>query len=374
MKSQNIQYLPAVDHLRGFAAILIFVYHVYILLGHQIEFGAPFMFTRWPDADNIVAALVIEGHTAVSLFMVLSGFIFTIGAYQATLSYVDFLRNRLLRTYPLFVLLLLAGVCAYPERFSLPALAQSIFFLANLRGAFDAGAISAMFWTIAVEWQFYLVFPLLILFVNRFGLRYVLGLLLVFIVLRLGAVALGANARDLSYWTILGRMDQFLIGIASGVLFRRHFRAGTGMDVLCIASGGAVLMLLYAFNQAGGSLVVKPFKVLWPTVEALAWAGVILGYLSLSRWLPALLSRGLVALGTISYSMYLTHFVIIDICIRHRLFLHLTGYAPGTSALVSGLLIILPVVLLVSTLTYHTVEKPFLALRTSYVKPDAKHN
>jgi peptidoglycan/LPS O-acetylase OafA/YrhL len=367
MKSLNIGYIPAVDHLRAFAALLIFFYHSVTLVGYRIEFGEPFAFQRWKVATNPVSALLFEGHTAVSLFMVLSGFIFTIGAYQSQVRYVEFVRNRFLRTYPLFLLMLFTGIYSYSDHFNVAALLQSLLFMGNLPGAVDAGAFSSMFWAVAVEWQFYLVFPFLMLFVNRHGVRYAFGLLLIFVALRCCAALLGANVRDLSYWTIIGRMDQFLLGMVAGVMYCRHFRAGVLFDALFVVSVVLMFTLMYAFNQAGGWPAVGYYKIVWPTVEGLMWSCFILGYISVARLLPGVVSKALIAIGTISYSMYLIHFVVVDICIRQQFFVLVPGADAMQNALYTALLYLLPMVLLLSTFTYHVVEKPFLQLRHAYV-------
>jgi peptidoglycan/LPS O-acetylase OafA/YrhL len=369
MKSLNINYIPAIDHLRAFAALLIFFYHGITLIGYQLKYNEPFTYLHWNQTGNPLLALLYEGHTAVSLFMVLSGFIFTIGAYQSQLRYGDFIRNRFLRTYPLFVLMLIVGTYAFADRFSMAALLQTLLFMGNLPGAANAGSFASMFWAVAVEWQFYLVFPFLMLFVNRHGIRYALGLLLLFVLLRSGATALGASPRDIGYWSILGRMDQFLLGMAAGVIYRRHFQAGAKFDVLFFVSLVFVLALMQLFNGTGGWPGNSFYKVLWPTVEGLGWAAFILGYLSIARWLPAIISKGLVAIGTVSYSIYLIHFVVIDICIRQHLYVAELSSVPSANALATSLLL-LPVVLLMAALSWHIVEKPFLGLRKTYLRRD----
>ena len=66
MKSSNLQYEPRIDHLRFVAAALVFLFHVY-----------HFYYLQWqPNPDNAWLGLIIEGHTGVSLFFALSGFIF----------------------------------------------------------------------------------------------------------------------------------------------------------------------------------------------------------------------------------------------------------------------------------------------------------
>ena len=103
MQSSNIKYLPAIDHLRAYAALLIVFYHGLHLFSYQIRFQRPFFFDNWLQTKNVLMAFLTEGHTAVSLFMVLSGFIFVYGVYGRKIDGKRFIYNRFLRTYPLFL-------------------------------------------------------------------------------------------------------------------------------------------------------------------------------------------------------------------------------------------------------------------------------
>ena len=121
MQSSNIAYVPALDHIRAYAALLALFYHGLQLFWHQAAYGSLFDATHWLATGNPLLALLVEGHTAVALFMVLSGFIFTWGAKGRNIVYRSFIRNRLLRTYPLFIALIVLGISAMPEHFGWPA-------------------------------------------------------------------------------------------------------------------------------------------------------------------------------------------------------------------------------------------------------------
>lgn len=128
MKSTNFGYIPALDHLRGFAAVLVLFFHGSLFISHKLTYGTPFGFADWVKTANPFSALMIEGHTAVSLFFVLSGFFFTVGSLHKKLNYLGFYRNRLLRTYPLLLFFLALGIAFHPENFSFVALAKSLLF------------------------------------------------------------------------------------------------------------------------------------------------------------------------------------------------------------------------------------------------------
>ncbi len=259
MKSPNIKYLPAVDHLRGFAAALIVFYHGLHLISYEMKFNAPFSFSPWPQTNNPFVAVLIEGHTAVALFMVLSGFIFAYGALGRKIAYLPFIRNRFLRIYPLFMVLTLLGLLVYPERFTLFAMLNTIFFRANTAASLPLGAFSAMFWAIAVEFQFYLLFPLLHKIWTRLG-GWSLALLLTLALVIKGLVAVNAESvRDLAYFTLVGRMDQFLLGMILAWAYqitRDHEQIMAHAFPFTLA---AIIALLFGFHKLAGGWPSESF-------------------------------------------------------------------------------------------------------------------
>jgi peptidoglycan/LPS O-acetylase OafA/YrhL len=365
MRSPNIRYFPAIDHLRAYAAVLIVLYHGLHLFSYQARFQAPFGIDHWLQPGNLLLAALAEGHTAVSLFMVLSGFILTYGSLDDAVAYRPFIRNRLLRTYPLFLLLVFAGIAAAPGQFTWAAFLQTVFGFANLPGALVAPPFTSMLWTIAVEWQFYLLFPLLLAVLKTGWTRSLVGLLAVLLLFRVMAVFAGGNARDLAYMTLLGRLDQFLLGMWAAWWFRQRPLSRRGGALQALLALAAVLVALVAFNRAGGWPLVAGWKVVWPTLEGLLWAAFLVGYVDWANAGDARWSRPVARVGEISYSIYLVHFVVIQAVLASGLGFTLAG-RPLVDAMLTTLLLVLPATLLVSALTYRFVEAPFLRLRGRY--------
>jgi peptidoglycan/LPS O-acetylase OafA/YrhL len=368
MKSTNFGYIPALDHLRGFAAVLVLFFHSSHFISHKLIYSTAYDPAKWAKAGNPFSALAIEGHTAVSLFFLLSGFVFTVGSLQKKLNYLGFYRNRLLRTYPLFLFFLTLGIAFNTENFSITALLQSVFFMANSDTAINGGAFTFVFWSIAVEWHFYLLFPLLLVCVQKWGWKVLPGLILALLVVRTGAYFAGADMRVLSYWTIVGRLDQFLLGMLAGIYYRTYFVAGKRLDYVAIGGAGLVLMLLFGFNQLGGGGVNNHLWIFWPTLEAMAWAIFLIGYLSIARHFHRLVGNALVALGTISYSIYMGHYLVLDFFLRHDWGSLWRLGDPVASAALNTFVFMLPLVLLLATTTYYCVERPFLLRRRMYTQ------
>lgn len=361
--SPNWPYLPAVDHIRVFAALLVVVYHSLLSFGLRQGGGTGDLFSNWPHTDNPLLAMLIEGHTGVGGFMVLSGFIFMQGTIGRDLNAGAFLRNRVLRIYPLYLTLLVFGACVHRADFALLPFLQSVLPLANFAGAADYGAFTPLSWAVAVEFQFYLLFPLLLRLLQTHGAGLFLRLILFLILLRAAAVLPGSNVVDLTYATIAGRLDEFLIGMLAGAWFARRAAGGAAAGPWLIAALPLFVGVIFLFHRAGGWPAHGLWKIVWPDIEGLAWAGFILTWLGAARWLPGLLSRALAAVGRTSYSIYLMHIMVVGM-LRNYL-PQLASSSTRTTLLVIGLVVI-PLVLAVAAFVYVTIEKPFMSLRKRY--------
>lgn len=371
VRSSNIRHIPAIDHLRGVAALMIIFYHGFQLLGHCIRFGgAAFSQTEWVTVKNPLFALVTEGHSAVSLFMVLSGFIFTVGASDREVVFSGFMANRLWRILPMSAFMLMVGASAHFGGADLLAMLQATFLGHDLGALQAAGTFAGVMWTIAIEFQFYLVFPFLIAFYQRRGARYLLSVLVLFMLFRWLAASESSSPRDLAYWTILGHMDQFLFGMLAAIVHVRRPSWHRAFAWLFPLSVVAVIGWLTIFNHRGGWPTGGELPILWPTLDAATYSFLLLTYVSFSKWVPRIVALPLEGIGAVSFSVYLVHFPVIHLLIRR-------GWVLGNaatwerSAMLSTTLLLAPAVLALSALTYFVIEKPFLSLRRVYLRPVA---
>jgi peptidoglycan/LPS O-acetylase OafA/YrhL len=237
----------------------------------------------------------------------------------------------------------------------------------DLPGRVD-NQFTAMFWAVHVEFQCYLVFPLLIALGNRRGNRVIVLAIMAALAGRIFAVLyLGQSPRDLSYWTVFGRIDQFAIGIIAARLYTERDWASLSAIWFVPAAAVAVGMLC-GFNAIGGWPPNVLWKVAWPDIEAVVWAGFIVTYIAAGRKLPAAIAWVPTKIGEISYSIYLIHFVILLTIIHRGFYVRLSG-EPYTDALLTTLFVALPIVLALAAVTYRAIELPFLRRRPRYVVP-----
>lgn len=366
MKSKNQKYEPGLDHIRAFAACWIVVYHAFQLISAKLVRDAPFdPYQDWVVSSNPLFAWVTEGHTAVGLFMVLSGFVLARAAIGSEVDYWKFVKNRVLRIYPLFLAVVLAGVALTGGTVPLGALVMTLLPLGSVHTMANLGPFANSLWAVSVEFQFYLLFPFLMLFLARRGPRQLWMIILAAIVLRALVFGSGGDMRYVPYFTIVGRIDEFLLGMLAANFVASRPRLSPWLMVPVLAICAAVL---FAYNQAHGYVSNAPWKLIWPTVQGGMWAAFIAVYLSVCRYIPAPVSRLLSAVGTISFSMYLVHFIIVSIVAEHLGSRAAVGNDPYLLALTIGLVVVLPVTILISRLTYAAIEAPFLDLRVRYLK------
>ena len=374
MNSLNSSYMPGVDHLRAFAATLVLFQHSYEFIGQRLASGEDGESFRMV-AGTPLEAIVIDGHTGVALFMVLSGFIFTHIAYGKSIRYGSFILNRILRIYPLMIAIFAAGfLVKFPEIspfsfLSVLAIPFQLIYPVDLWFVPSIYPFTTLFWTIAPEFQFYLLFPLILALVHRKGPAVLAVLLAGALLVRILLVADGAPAQSLSYWTIFGRIDQFLIGMAAAIVYRSV--ALQRPAILCIAVIVVMPLVLFAFNRSGDLENEAGWKVLWPTFEGMIWAGFVVGYLHLAERLPALISKILAAIGEVSFSMYLLHVAIIAAVMK--LGPVTFGLEPAGAALANAVVLVLPATIAASWVTFRIIERPFLRLRVRYLEGYPSH-
>jgi len=296
-------YRPDIDGLRAVAIAAVVAFH-----------AAP--------------ALVPGGYVGVDVFFVISGFLITriiAGQRDAgRFRFVDFYRRRARRILPAYftvtaVVAVAAAIILLPRDLKMfgGALGASSLFLANLWFGHGFGYFQPAsregpllhLWSLAVEEQFYLVWPLLIagLSLRRIR-RFRPGLMLLLAAASLGFAAwlVGRGAVSEAFYYLPGRAWEFLCGGLLAVGLCKPPRSGLAANGSAIAG---VLMI-------AASLVLLNSETPFPGLAALApcigaalviWSGQGAAPMA-SAWLR---SPPMVGLGRVSYSLYLWHWPIL---------------------------------------------------------------
>ncbi|MBZ9797315.1 acyltransferase family protein [Mesorhizobium sp. ES1-4] len=357
MKSSTGEHYPALDHVRGLAAFLVFTWHFL----HQSPDG--------PVPYGFVPALPVfsfldEGHTGVSLFMALSGYLFAKLLDGRQVNYLPFFANRALRLLPLLLAVIVIEACrrhlaGQPLDEYFTDVGKGIIFPTLPNGG----------WSITVEAHFYLLLPFLLMATRRFPFAPLLFIAAT-ILLRyapythLGEVQLAAST------TIIGHADQFVAGILAF-----HLRAHA-MDRhwLALAVLIAFSSFFWWFDAAGGFYQLGGYPsphwiwIILPTLEAAAYAFGIAYYdTSFSRKRTSLPFKILEKAGAYSYSIYLLHlfFVMqlaafIDVNI-----MNISNFYVACLWSAFCFLATIPI----GYLSYTCIEAPFLRMRMRYAVP-----
>jgi peptidoglycan/LPS O-acetylase OafA/YrhL len=357
MQSLNLQYNPRIDQLRWLAATLVFLFHFNI--EYRGAGGAGFT-SPW-------AALVTEGHTGVGLFFTLSGFLFMqIALFQKQIVYREFVRNRALRIFPLFLTIFLVAVSIGRDKFQ----PQDILYLFSTNVGFGPTSytvITGAAWTISFEFMFYLMFPFLARFAMERGPRYLLNLLILMAFFKLAAYTVNDNSTLMYFSTFVGRFDQFLIGMLAALLCRRWRAQAERYGAVLLAASVVLVMcdtaLLHRVASFGAAKK-SSFWIFWSMLESFGWAALIVAWVSFRPRLPAPLERALNNGGKISFSFYLLHMGMLHVLAQYVGLVRPTGIG----WLDGGIMLVVAygATWALSALCYNTIEEPFLRLRRNY--------
>ena len=312
--------LPGVDILRGLAAMLVVVHHIYIrfrINGYQVE---PFL------PDSVSTVVMTTGYYSVICFFVISGFLITRLSLRRwgsldQISPVAFYGLRVARIMPLLLLVLAVSSVLHlldvgpfvirPERATLArALIAALGFHVNwyeathgyLPGNWD------VMWSLSVEETFYLLFPLACLALRR-PAALLAGMLPIIVIAPFYRVWVS----DLEPWdgfSYLGCMDGIALGCLAGWLSERKPLSPVHGRI-AMAVGTAAVLLILVFRKTALALGL-PYVGMNVTVLEVGMALVLLAMGSDVG--HAFVSRGtslLQAIGRCSYEIYLTHMFVV---------------------------------------------------------------
>lgn len=260
MRIQNI------DSLRGIAAIMVAFFHL----------------ANLSDLSQSTGDLMHYGYLGVEVFFVISGFILPYSLYVKNYNlsnYPTFILKRLLRLEPGYLATIACTIAISYGFFSvLPSLHRFLLHFGYLNDIFNSMWLVGIFWTLAIEFQFYL-------FV---GLAYKAFTTKNNIVFSLVAVLLLTASLLLSHLQLLPKyLCLFLVGI---ILFRYMILKIN--KYLFLVSILAALAVVTKLNTIAGGITA-------------GLTALVILFVKIDDSKP--ISKVLLFLGTISYSLYLVH-------------------------------------------------------------------
>jgi peptidoglycan/LPS O-acetylase OafA/YrhL len=298
-------YLPQLDALRAIAVILVILSH-------------------WLPATHYLNRFLPNGVIGVTLFFVLSGYLITgillknKELLQQGLSlkeaFTIFYMRRSLRIFPVYYLYILLLILFFPADIS-TSVYWHIFYASNFYFYFQNGFSAQLshLWSLAVEEQFYLLWPAVIFLTRRYHLPLVfLSGILVAIVFRF---IMYDPPLHLGRLLMPGSLDSFSLGalLAYGQLYKTSWYNKIQKQQQLLLSIVTIFMIVvqvglafYRSDMLTLGLYYFVLSVFFVLLIMVVTSGNI--YTSLSG--PFLHNRGLLYLGKISYGLYLYHLVI----------------------------------------------------------------
>ena len=362
--------MPYLDGLRALAAIYVVLHHMWLQVW-PIELG------RHPEMQTAqYTQWMYFGNYAVTFFLVISGFCLMLPVIRHGGSrggWQEFYRRRSIRILPpyyfsmalsiVLIVTLIGRQTGSHWDISVPLTARGLlihlFLLQNLVQSYN---INHVLWSTAVEFQIYLVFPLLVILWNRIGP----------LASTLATAALGAGLYAACSHLNLAIESPHYIGV---------FAIGMFAAGLCSLRGDGwsrLRSLPWGMLVAAGSLVVvglcAHFGTIRPHTEPMdflvamvAGGFLIYGYLMPDTlWNRILACKPLSAIGLFSYSLYLVHAPLIQVIWQYAI--HPLGLSDADTFLMlicAGI----PIIIGASYLFYLTCELPFVPKRAD--RPNA---
>ena len=337
-----MNYRVEIDGLRAFAVIPVILFHT----GFTLFSG---------------------GYIGVDVFFVISGYLITTVLLESlqnkNFSILNFYKKRARRLLPAVYFLLLVCVIygLFLDPFSARDLYQSIlattFFSENILLLLESNNYFDLstelkplvhMWTLGIEEQFYLFFPLLILLSHKFKVLFKFFLFIIlFLVSLFLCIYFTNNNVDFAFYSIITRGWELLIGTLTAIYlfyFKSNFKLKY-KNLFSIIGFSAIITSIFLFDH---TIKFPYFYALLPTMGT----SLIIIFTDNKTYLYSLLSNKIfVSIGLISYSLYLWHQPIIA-------FFQDNIVTLGNQITLIYKPLILLLILLFSLISFYFVEKP----------------
>ena len=342
----KLNYRPEVDGLRAIAVFTVIFYHAEIVLFDDYLFKGGFI--------------------GVDIFFVISGYLITsliLKELKETghFSFKNFYERRIRRILPVLVLIMsvslpFAWICLLPTSFVDygKSLISSIFFSSNFYFLFTGQDYDGTFsllkpflhiWSLSVEEQYYILYPIILFSCFKFFRKYLL-IILIFVLLISLILADWSSRHDpsLTFYSLHTRGWELLAGALLATIEIDYGRSSNKFLSNSLPFVGLLLILHAVFFFSEKIIFHPSFYTLSPIIGVM----FIIHFSKKGELITNILStKILVGSGLISYSLYLWHFPIFA-------FGRVTEFFGDG---VSKKLIILTILL--SLLSYFFVERPF---------------
>ena len=344
----KINYRPEIDGLRSIAVIAVIIFHAQIVVfGDQLFKG---------------------GFIGVDIFFVISGYLITSIILvelnnTGTFSFKNFYERRIRRLLPALLLVMLVsfpfawnylspvGFIDYAK-----SILSSLFFSSNIYfyiTGIEYDGVGGIFkpylhtWSLSVEEQYYIIFPVILLLSFRFFKSHIIKILFVIFIASIVIAQLSSKEYpSLNFYFIHSRMWELMAG---SILAFFEIKKGCRSNIFILNKylpSFGLFLIFYSIHFFNGQM---PHPSLY-TILPVAGVCMIIWFSGQNDLVTKILSTKIfVSVGLISYSLYIWHYPIFA-------FSRVADFTQGD---LSKKIFIAVLLLLLSTLSFKFVEKPF---------------
>ena len=356
----------SLDAFRGLAALIVVVHHVMLAVPEGLR--GPLGFMESP--------LGMGGRFAVMLFFVLSGFVLSLPYFAGkNLPYGPYLVRRFSRLYPpfAFAVLISALLCRLlggpvlpiasswlNDPWSKPLTAGVVMshLLMTGIGVRQSISLDGPIWSLIIEMRVSLIFPLLVLYIRRFGLAGVAVALAVAFVCAKSQAGLGENTAGLVGESLAGTLlltGRYIVMFLLGVMLaarldriRQAFLQVPPMLHAMIFGGMVCIWIAAAYTN-----VMEPHRGFLDVFSGIFTLYLIISCIAYPKVSAMLSGRLCLWLGDISYSLYLIHLPVL-MSMFYLLYGHLS--------LIWIIALSFPAMLIAGHLMHYWIERPSMNL------------
>lgn len=370
-------YFPNLNSIRFIAALTVMIHHIELT---KHWFGQPNIYTT-----SFVGG--VFGQLGIILFFVLSGFLITyllLFEQQETgrISIKNFYIRRILRIWPLYYLIVILGLFILPhiDFFIVPGytpevkhhfLAKAIMFLSFFPdvaySVYKHVPYAEQSWSVGVEEQFYVLWPLLMVLVvkKKKTLSMLLKVIGFYTIVKIAAIIAHKHypgslaAHDIfQFWNNFCIDCMAIGGVAAYLLFYKKVK------ILSIIYNKYLQIFLYI---AIGYITVRGIAIPYFNYEfyAVMFAVLILNLSSNKNTVLNFEYKPISYLGKISYGLYMYHNIMLVVALKLVLMIN-PGILKGFAGNILFYMIAITLTIIVSALSYEYFEKRFIRAKVRY--------
>ncbi|HLT72013.1 MAG TPA: acyltransferase [Cyclobacteriaceae bacterium] len=345
------KHIPAFDGLRCLAILWIVVYHLHGSFWVKAPLGE-----RAPD-EGILHTLLIHGRQGVPLFFALSGFFLCLPfarqyvRREGTIDLKAYYIRRFIRIVPPYwiAVLTIAVIYTVMGRYNTGYLVRhtvaSLGFVHTV-ALDESNILNFSFWALEILIHFYLIAPLMVFLYFLMGriARRTLALLVIVL------LPFFQKAYELTIaFTLIDFIQYFIAGFVIADIYVSRKGSRSGYELVPIVALPVILFTTY--DDSIIERIVYPLMII----------GLYLAVLLSAFWERVFNKKGIVAIGGISYSIFLIHLPIIGFVGTFTMPIPMTGYYYLDFLIQCA--IIGPVILILSLIFYLAAERPFMLIR-----------